>query len=144
MTFATIVLFQIAGEATTKCMYWDFSMPKGGGWSSKGCTYNGTMQGRDICLCDHLTNFAVLLVGNTFNQDVFLKLMVAPSYFQSKVMPKQRSLSLYPRDPRGDIEQKEMRSSRVSLSQSTQLPAASRFELGTYMKNGFYFEGSFW
>ncbi|XP_070192111.1 uncharacterized protein [Littorina saxatilis] len=52
---------KIAGEATTKCMYWDFSMPKGGGWSSKGCTYNGTMQGRDICLCDHLTNFAVLL-----------------------------------------------------------------------------------
>ncbi|KAK7493899.1 hypothetical protein BaRGS_00014781 [Batillaria attramentaria] len=45
----------------TRCVFWDFSLSAGGGWSQKGCTYNGTVRGREICLCNHLTNFAVLL-----------------------------------------------------------------------------------
>nr|XP_022301033.1 latrophilin-like protein LAT-2 [Crassostrea virginica] len=32
-----------------------------GGWSSAGCVYDGQVNGRDVCLCDHLTNFAVLV-----------------------------------------------------------------------------------
>ncbi|OWF34702.1 uncharacterized protein LOC110443881 [Mizuhopecten yessoensis] len=45
-----------------KCAFWDFDMNyKEGGWSTAGCVYNGQVNGRDICLCDHLTNFAVLI-----------------------------------------------------------------------------------
>ncbi|XP_046542698.1 adhesion G-protein coupled receptor G6-like [Haliotis rubra] len=47
---------------TTKCAFWDFLDNHGmGGWSTEGCYYNGTMFGLDICMCNHLTNFAVLL-----------------------------------------------------------------------------------
>ncbi|XP_046369537.2 uncharacterized protein LOC124144255 [Haliotis rufescens] len=47
---------------TTKCAFWDFLENQGmGGWSTDGCYYNGTMFGLDICMCNHLTNFAVLL-----------------------------------------------------------------------------------
>ncbi|XP_060082233.1 uncharacterized protein LOC132561550 [Ylistrum balloti] len=45
-----------------KCAFWDFDLNnKVGGWSTAGCVYNGQVNGRDVCLCDHLTNFAVLI-----------------------------------------------------------------------------------
>ena len=45
------------------CVFWDFDRnEKKGGWSSEGCIYDGRINGREVCLCDHLTNFAVLLV----------------------------------------------------------------------------------
>lgn len=44
------------------CVWWDFSMYNStGGWSTEGCLYDGKINGREICLCDHLTNFAVLI-----------------------------------------------------------------------------------
>ncbi|KAK3102670.1 hypothetical protein FSP39_013054 [Pinctada imbricata] len=44
------------------CAFYDFAMNNlSGGWSSAGCVFNGTSNGREICLCDHLTNFAVLI-----------------------------------------------------------------------------------
>ncbi|XP_059165026.1 uncharacterized protein LOC131947752 [Physella acuta] len=49
----------------TTCVYWSFTENSGaGGWSSDGCMYQQTIEGRDICVCDHLTNFAVLLSFN--------------------------------------------------------------------------------
>ncbi|RUS91255.1 hypothetical protein EGW08_000967 [Elysia chlorotica] len=51
----------------THCVYWDDGSGKGSSgsrrahWSGQGCVYNGTWNGRHVCLCDHLTNFAVLL-----------------------------------------------------------------------------------
>ncbi|XP_033118444.1 adhesion G-protein coupled receptor G6-like [Anneissia japonica] len=46
----------------TECVFWDFSLDDGvGDWSSDGCTYNKTEDNRIICLCDHLTNFAILV-----------------------------------------------------------------------------------
>ncbi|XP_013400610.1 uncharacterized protein LOC106166554 isoform X2 [Lingula anatina] len=46
----------------TVCEFWDFSLNGGfGGWSSDGCTYQGMKNGRYVCHCDHLTNFAVLV-----------------------------------------------------------------------------------
>ena len=46
------------------CVFWDFDRnEKKGGWSSEGCIYDGRINGREVCLCDHLTNFAVLLVS---------------------------------------------------------------------------------
>lgn len=48
----------------SKCVWWDFDMNNfKGGWSSKGCVYDGKVNGRDVCLCNHLTNFAVLIVS---------------------------------------------------------------------------------
>ncbi|CAH1270188.1 ADGRG4 [Branchiostoma lanceolatum] len=46
----------------TECVYWDFSLSLGkGGWSTEGCWQNRTEEGRVVCYCDHLTNFAVLM-----------------------------------------------------------------------------------
>ncbi|XP_033097280.1 uncharacterized protein LOC117101410 [Anneissia japonica] len=46
----------------TECVFWDFSFDNGvGDWSNESCTYNGTADDRAICLCDHLTNFAILV-----------------------------------------------------------------------------------
>ncbi|KAL8574465.1 hypothetical protein ACOMHN_041234 [Nucella lapillus] len=44
------------------CVFWDFSGAGGqGAWSGEGCRYQSSLRGRDVCVCDHLTNFAVLL-----------------------------------------------------------------------------------
>ncbi|XP_012938741.2 uncharacterized protein LOC101862506 [Aplysia californica] len=46
----------------TTCVYWDFSANENaGGWSSDGCRLDRVEYGRDVCVCDHLTNFAVLI-----------------------------------------------------------------------------------
>ena len=51
-------------DSSRKCVWWDFKQNEfKGGWSSLGCRYDGKVNGRDVCLCDHLTNFAVLLVS---------------------------------------------------------------------------------
>ncbi|XP_050418862.1 uncharacterized protein LOC126832194 [Patella vulgata] len=49
-------------EKYSRCVFWDFNLNNSrGGWSSEGCRYANTTEGRDVCVCDHLTNFAVLL-----------------------------------------------------------------------------------
>ncbi|KAH9523807.1 Adhesion G-protein coupled receptor G2, partial [Bulinus truncatus] len=46
----------------TSCSYWDFNAYHGaGGWNNTGCTLQPTVEGRDVCFCSHLTNFAVLM-----------------------------------------------------------------------------------
>ncbi|KAK7491914.1 hypothetical protein BaRGS_00016933, partial [Batillaria attramentaria] len=46
----------------TTCVFWDLEGAGGtGAWSGDGCRYQQTFQGRDVCVCDHLTNFAVLV-----------------------------------------------------------------------------------
>ncbi|XP_041374649.1 uncharacterized protein LOC121387560 [Gigantopelta aegis] len=46
----------------TGCGFWDWRQNDGlGGWSLEGCTHVKVQNGRDVCHCDHLTNFAVLL-----------------------------------------------------------------------------------
>ena len=48
-------------NSSYKCVFWDFSMNHNyGGWSGEGCWYFNTVEGRVICLCNHLTNFAIL------------------------------------------------------------------------------------
>ena len=45
------------------CVYWDYEAAGGrGAWSPKGCRYLQQQNGRDVCVCDHLTNFAILMV----------------------------------------------------------------------------------
>ncbi|XP_071943033.1 uncharacterized protein [Antedon mediterranea] len=55
----------------TACVFWDFKLDDGnGGWSSAGCYLaNGSLDGSDrqICHCDHLTNFAILM--NFYSRD---------------------------------------------------------------------------
>lgn len=41
------------------CAFWDYI---NGNWNSSGCTYTALADGTHKCVCDHLTNFAVLLV----------------------------------------------------------------------------------
>ncbi|XP_071944826.1 adhesion G-protein coupled receptor G2-like [Antedon mediterranea] len=55
----------------TECVFWDFELDDGnGGWSGTGCYFaNGSLDGsnRQICHCDHLTNFAILM--NFYSSD---------------------------------------------------------------------------
>ncbi|XP_071956162.1 uncharacterized protein [Antedon mediterranea] len=53
-----------ANNNETACVFWDFELDGNGGWSSAGCYLaNGSLDGSDrqICHCDHLTNFAILM-----------------------------------------------------------------------------------
>ncbi|XP_061176832.1 adhesion G protein-coupled receptor L4-like isoform X2 [Saccostrea echinata] len=47
-------------KAGTECVYWNANKTKGSHWSTEGCV--ATRPGENVtdCLCDHLTNFAVL------------------------------------------------------------------------------------
>ncbi|XP_038077172.1 uncharacterized protein LOC119745020 [Patiria miniata] len=45
-----------------QCVFWDFNLRDGiGDWSAEGCRKGSTVNGRTVCLCDHATNFAVLV-----------------------------------------------------------------------------------
>ena len=45
---------------TTLCSYWDFNL---GDWSQEGCVFDRVLEdGRVLCNCNHLTNFAMLMV----------------------------------------------------------------------------------
>jgi hypothetical protein len=46
---------------STLCSYWDFGR---GNWSQEGCRFERVLRdGRILCNCDHLTNFAILMVS---------------------------------------------------------------------------------
>ncbi|XP_076460560.1 adhesion G-protein coupled receptor G2-like [Babylonia areolata] len=46
----------------SRCVFWDLQAREGrGAWSEEGCHHQTTLHGLDVCVCDHLTNFAVLL-----------------------------------------------------------------------------------
>lgn len=46
------------------CGYWDYGIhDTSGGWATDGCKLSKTDSGKYMCVCDHLTNFAVLVVG---------------------------------------------------------------------------------
>ncbi|XP_061177715.1 uncharacterized protein LOC133186493 [Saccostrea echinata] len=45
-----------------KCVFWDYTLfNNAGGWSTEGCSMNSTENGVTVCLCNHTTNFAVLM-----------------------------------------------------------------------------------
>ncbi|KAM6924195.1 adhesion G-protein coupled receptor G6-like [Xenentodon cancila] len=49
-------------EDKVQCMFWDFQKNGGlGGWNGSGCETRSISSHQTICLCDHLTHFAVLL-----------------------------------------------------------------------------------
>ena len=57
-------MFAQSAISAVECAFWDFAAVSGrGNWSTNGCRYNGTRDGRVICLCDHMTNFAILTVS---------------------------------------------------------------------------------
>ena len=50
---------------TSMCVFWDFELQNGvGDWSTEGCIFVGIENDRVVCQCNHLTNFAVLMVNN--------------------------------------------------------------------------------
>lgn len=53
-------------SSNTSCVFWDFNENNGAGdWSEEGCKYAGATDDSVACECDHLTNFAVLMVSTT-------------------------------------------------------------------------------
>ena len=54
---------QFMRAGSEKCVTWDFGMND---WSTEGCSLNATSSdGIVTCTCNHLTNFAVLVVSQT-------------------------------------------------------------------------------
>ena len=50
-----------ADKGSTLCGFWDFSQAS---WSRAGCAFQGVLNdGRIVCHCNHLTNFAMLMVS---------------------------------------------------------------------------------
>ena len=48
--------------STTLCSYWDFIINN---WKHEGCTFEGVLpNGKILCKCNHLTNFAMLMVSS--------------------------------------------------------------------------------
>ena len=39
-------------------------IPTSGGWSTEGCSLQGIVNDTIICECNHMTNFAALVVSN--------------------------------------------------------------------------------
>ena len=54
---------------TSSCVYWDFNLRDGiGDWAEDGCELESADSEGITCHCDHLTNFAVLVVNRPKNQ----------------------------------------------------------------------------
>ena len=53
---------QFKADGSEVCVSWDFSLQD---WTGKGCTANISEDGIVTCTCNHLTNFAVLVVNVT-------------------------------------------------------------------------------
>ena len=55
---------QVIRIGSEVCVAWNFSAAGDrGNWSTKGCTTVIITNGMVACHCDHLTNFAVLVVS---------------------------------------------------------------------------------
>ena len=53
-------------DKSAECVFWDFKQNKGqGNWSGEDCHYKGIINGLVNCHCNHLTNFAILMVINS-------------------------------------------------------------------------------
>ncbi|XP_062572842.1 adhesion G protein-coupled receptor B1-like isoform X2 [Saccostrea cucullata] len=48
-------------KANTECVYWNTNKTRGSHWSKEGCLTTRSGENVTHCLCDHLTNFAVLV-----------------------------------------------------------------------------------
>ena len=60
---AIFILLQFMEPGTEFCVYWDFTLQD---WSPERCTTHSDLNGGVICHCNHLTNFAVLVVDNDY------------------------------------------------------------------------------
>lgn len=49
---------QTSNVSDPTCVFWDYTTS---GWSEEGCQMEATNETHTICLCDHLTNFAILM-----------------------------------------------------------------------------------
>ena len=61
----TILLYlnQLQEAANPECVYWRKNGRKGGVWVNDGCSVDKSEHGFTVCECDHLTNFALLMVN---------------------------------------------------------------------------------
>ena len=53
------VIAQFTAPGSEKCASWDFGLQK---WTSRGCNTSTGQDGIVLCHCNHLTNFAILVV----------------------------------------------------------------------------------
>lgn len=54
----TLKHLQVENVSHPSCVFWDYTTNT---WSEEGCHVEHTNQTHTVCLCDHLTNFAILM-----------------------------------------------------------------------------------
>ena len=54
-------LIQSKIQGSERCVSWNFTLQN---WTTEGCTTNVSQDGIVTCSCNHLTNFAILVVSN--------------------------------------------------------------------------------
>ncbi|XP_033111626.1 adhesion G-protein coupled receptor G6-like isoform X2 [Anneissia japonica] len=58
----TLVHKQSENVGNPRCVFWNFTANGGmGGWSSEGCSVDSSNDTSTVCVCNHLTNFALLM-----------------------------------------------------------------------------------
>ena len=63
---------------TTQCSFWDFGL---GNWSQEGCKFERVLEdGRIVCNCDHLTNYAILMVSDQLLQSLSMCFKLVTSF----------------------------------------------------------------
>ena len=61
---AVIICMQTMLFGSERCVSWDFEANGGeGNWTTEGCETIGLVDGVVTCQCNHLTNFAILVVS---------------------------------------------------------------------------------
>ena len=59
-----IIIHFMKDSVDSVCGFWNHSLyATSGGWSTKGCIKTEVKDGLVVCECNHLTNFAILLVS---------------------------------------------------------------------------------
>ncbi|GJQ68273.1 hypothetical protein Trydic_g10784 [Trypoxylus dichotomus] len=54
----TLSHLQTSNVSNPSCVFWDYTTSS---WSDEGCQVETTNDSHTVCLCDHLTNFAILM-----------------------------------------------------------------------------------
>lgn len=63
--------FIVSGTEILRCVSWDFSLQK---WTTQGCMTSTGSDGVVLCHCNHLTNFAVIMVSqNNVRGNIYIR-----------------------------------------------------------------------
>ena len=64
-------VYQSIYSGTERCVSWDFDLQN---WTTQGCMTSSGSDGVVLCHCNHLTNFAVIMVSqNNVRGNIYIR-----------------------------------------------------------------------